>query len=521
MQTIREAKIVIHLEQGKVELKAPDLSKILADQQKHIDQTQRLTQEMLRLEAAQRAAAAASAGGGGGTGPRGSGLAPGVDEAERAFQRLYNAQMKYLSAQQNIGEGFFLMARAATLFSSSSDDSFDRLIRNLAQVQAYFDVYKGFTNTIRGTVEAIKALQKAEIEAAIASGQMTRAQIESLRASQSLAGGIKMLAIAISDVAVVMVAITSTIAIVTSLWDIFTTTAEEVEAANEGVRRSIEAKVRAMEDEFNRERELQNIRRQNMSDMEKAANLHRSVFAMEGIDIRSWRAREQADSHPSGPAAAAEVLESENRKAYSVIGDLQEEIGLRRQILQTELEARDAKIDAIQQQERQLEMAQRQLQIEEQKLQAFKAQIGALDPMTLSQLQGIDQKMKAGVDLNQFELDTLQRSGGERGRREADKIYAKRFDAMGIDADTFLGGDGGGMAEARRSVDELTKALQELTKGLTAGEAIAKLEAEKEALRTKFDEFKSEQIKFIDTLLDTIKQNNNKLDDIREAIAKG
>lgn len=524
MQTIREAKIVIHLEQGKVELKAPDLSKILGDQQKHIDQTVRLTQEMQRLEQAQRAAAtaaSASGGGGGGVAPRGSGLAPGADEAEKAFQRLYTAQMKYLTAQQAIGEGFFLMARAAALFGSDSDDSFKSLIRNLAQVQAYFDVYKGFTNTVRGTVEAIKALQKAELEAAIASGQMSKAQIEALRTSQTLAAGIKMLAIAISEAAVVMVAITSTIAIVTSLYDIFTTTADEVKAANEGVRASIEAKVQAMEKEFNRERELQNIRRQNMTDMEKAASLHRSVFAMEGIDIRSWRAREQADSHPSGPAAAAEILESENRKAVSVIGDLQAEVELRREILRTEMAARDAKIDQINQQQKQLDMAQRQLQIEEQKLQAFKAQIGALDPMTLSQLKNIDQKLKAGVDLNPFELETLQRSGGERGQREAEKIYAKKFDALGIDDKTFLGGDDGAMAKARTAVDEMTSALKDLTKELSSADAVAKLQAEKKELQKQFDEFAAEQVKFIETLLRTIQLNNNKLAQIEEAITKG
>lgn len=329
-----------------------------------------------------------------------------------------------------------------------------------------------------------------------------------------------MLAIAVSDAAVVMVAITSVIAIVTSAYDILVTTEEEVKAANEGVRQAIEAKVRAMEQEFNRERELQNIRRQNMSDMEKAASLHRSVFAMEGIDIRSWRARSQADSDPSGPAAAAVILESENRKAYSVIGDLQEEMTGRREILRIELATRDAKIDAIQQQEKMLQAAQRQLQIEEQKLQTFKSQIGALDPMTLSMLKGIDQKLKAGAELNPFELDALQRSGGERGRREADKIYAKRFDSLGIDSETFLGGDVG-MKEAQKAVDDLTVALKELTKGLSSAEAITKLEAEKKELEKKFDQFRELQMKFIDLLISTLELNHNKLAQIEEAIAKG
>jgi hypothetical protein len=68
-----------------------------------------------------------------------------------------------------------LLSRSAALFSSGSDESFDRLIRNLAQVQAYFDFYKGVTNTIRGVAQSIKELQKAELEAAIASGNLTRA----------------------------------------------------------------------------------------------------------------------------------------------------------------------------------------------------------------------------------------------------------------------------------------------------------------------------------------------------------
>lgn len=181
MQTIRDVKIVVHLEQGPVSLKAPDLSKIFADQQKLIDYAKQYEEQLKRVQQLQASQSAASSGGGGyggGAGQRGSGLAPGAEEAEKAFDRLYRSQMRYLTAQQAIGEGFFLLARSAALFSSSSDDSFGKLIRNLAQVQAYFDVYKGFTNTIRGTVEAIKQLQKAEIEAAIASGNMTRDRLK-------------------------------------------------------------------------------------------------------------------------------------------------------------------------------------------------------------------------------------------------------------------------------------------------------------------------------------------------------
>ncbi len=522
MQTIREAKIVIHLEQGPVNLKAPDLSKMFADQQKLIDYSKQYEEQLKRVQQLQATQASAASGMGGATGGgRGSGLAPGVEEAERAFQRLYTAQMKYLTAQQSIGEGFFLMSRAVALFSSDSDDSFQRLVRNLAQVQAYFDVYKGFTNTVRGVVEAIKALQKAELEAAIASGNLTRAQIEGLKASQTFASGLKMLAIACADTAAVMVALTSVISILTTLYDLATTSAEEVKAANEGVRQSIEAKVRAMENEFNRERELQKIRRENMSDRQRAVDMEKSEFKITGIDIRSWRARENAFSDPSAPAAAKEILDSENRKSTAVIEDLQGAINARREILQLELQTRDAKIDAIRQQERQLEMSQQQLRIEEQKLHTFKAQIGALDPMALGQLKDIDAKLKAGQDLNPMELDTLQRSGGERGRREADKIYAKRFDALGIDAETFLGGDGGSMKQAREAVDEMTAALKELTKELSADEAVSKLTAEKQKLQQQFDEYREMQEKNIESLLKIMQLNANRLAQIEEAMTKG
>ena len=122
-------------------------------------------------------------------------------------------------------------------------------------------------------------------------------------------------------------------------------------------------------------------------------------------------------------------------------------------------------------------------------------------------LKDIDQKLKAGVDLNQFELETLQRSGGERGQREASKIYAKKFDAMGID-DTFLGGDGGSMDKARTAVGEMTIALKDLTKELNSADAVAQLKSEKNELTKLFKEFSVEQKKFIETLLQTIKLSN-------------
>lgn len=561
MQTIREAKIVIHLESGPVNLKTPDLSGFLKQQQDQLQIVQQLEQATTRLAEAQRAvsqptamptpampsggaggdygkglerqtelakkfeeaiaklivklneAAKIAPPGSGGNGGRGAGLAPGAEEAEKAFARLYTSQMKYLSSQQNIAEGFFLLARSAALFGSTSDDSFDKMVRNLAMVQSYFDAYRGFTGTIKGVVEAIKALQRAEIEAAVASGNMSRAQIEALKSSQTRASGIKMLAIAISDAAVVMVAITSVLTIISSVADILIETEAEHKAAMEGVRqRNIEL-IRQADEQIARERQLRDARRANMDDLSKAQDLHRAVYQIDRIQRQSQHTRFNSDV-PGADAA----LDSLNRQAYSNVSDLQAEVELRREILRTELAARDAKIDAIQQQEKQLQMAQRQLQIEEEKLQAFKSQIGALDPMTLSMLKGIDQKLKAGVDLDPFELETLQRSGGERGRREADRIYAKRFDSLGIDSETFLGGDGGAMKEAQKAVDEMTVALKDLTKELSSADAVAKLQAEKNDLTKMFEEFRAEQKKFIETLLQTIKLNNDEAKKLQEAI---
>ncbi|BBO34596.1 hypothetical protein [Lacipirellula parvula] len=205
----------------------------------------------------------------------------------------------------------------------------------------------------------------------------------------------------------------------------------------------------------------------------------------------------------------------------SIIGDLQEEINLRQEIARARMAERDAAIEAIQQQEKMLANAERQLQLEERKLQSFKAQIGALSPMEVDQLKDIDMKLKSGVDLNPFEMEALQRNGGDRGRREADKINAKRFDSLGIDSNTFLGGDGGAMKEAATAVQEMTAALKELTKGLSSTEAIAKLEDEKKELQKAFSEFKKEQIDLINSMIETLKLNNAAMAEIQMALMVG
>jgi hypothetical protein len=112
MQTIREAKIVIHLEQGPVSLKAPDLSKMFSDKQKLIDYAKQYEEQLKRVQQVQQAQAAASSGmgAGGGNNDRGPGLAPGADEAEKAFNRLYHAQMRYQRLSRPSAKGSFCSA---------------------------------------------------------------------------------------------------------------------------------------------------------------------------------------------------------------------------------------------------------------------------------------------------------------------------------------------------------------------------------------------------------------------------
>lgn len=527
MQTIREAKIVIHLEQGRVELKAPDLSKSLADQQRQVDLAKQLEEQLKRVEAAQRSAASAVSSSGGSSGGAGSGGGRGLDyearerakilkimeDEERAIARLRSSMSALGGAVNQTAEGFFRIARGAVLLGASKG-SIDGLVKSLAEVQAYWDLLGGAIAIIQGVTNAQKALaaaQSAYVVALAASSLATQAfAVVVIEATAALYAFIAPFAIVAAIVAGVIIA-------AVAIWDALTTSEEEAAEAAKAYREEVQKGFGENLDRIQRqiaaEEELMDIRRSQMPMDEQQASLAGSragagAFAS-GINDRA-----------SGidPAAQEQALAAAKQAAMEALRLGNEEIALAERRRDAEIEIRQEKIKQIESAEKSLETAQRQLQIEQDKLRSFQAQMGALSQFEQQQLIDIRNRLRNGEQINQFEEEFLATKGGEGGRKAADSIRARRGAAAGFGVDFWDGTEGAGAAKDMADAsDKVAKALEELAKLLgDAGSAAAakaqyeeQIKAIREASAKEIEELKKaweENFKLLELITTKLKE---------------
>lgn len=493
MQTIREAKIVIHLEQGKMELRAPDLSKMLADQQKQIDLAKQLEDQLKRVAAAQQSANSGGSSGGGSSGG-GGGSRLSYEERERkkildlmkqeeqALARLRSSMSALGGAANQAGEGFFRIARAATLLGASNS-SLEQMVKNLAQVQAYWDLFSGSLAIIQAVTNAQKALAAAQAVYVVAlAGSTLATQAFTVALVEALAALLAFLAPFLIIAAIIGAAILAAIAV----WDALTESEEEAtEAAKlhaDAVQKATDQAIGQLQKQLAMEEELEAARRSQMSDAEQQISLAGSRGRASGLAASLLDRSGGVD-----PAAQKQFLEAARAAALEANKLANDEIALAMRRRDAEIEINREKIKQIESAERALETAQRQKQIEEDKLRAFQAQVGALSQFEQQQLTQIRDKLRAGQGINQFEEEFLAQNGGEGGRQAADAIRSRRAAAAGFGVDFWDGTDGAGAAKDMADASEkVAKALEDLAKLLgdagSAAEAKARYEAQIKAI---------------------------------------
>jgi hypothetical protein len=521
MQTIREAKIVIHLEQGKVELKAPDLSKVLADQQRQIDLAKQLEEQLKRVGAAQQASSGGNSGGGS-SGGGGSSSRLSYEEREhqkilnlmkqeeQAIARLRSAMSSLGGAAQQAGEGFFRLARAAALLGSSNE-SLEQMVKNLAEVQAYWDLMSGTIMIVQGLVAAQKALAAAQASYIVALEASTLATQVFMVATIEATAAVVAFALPIVAVsAVVVIAVAAMVAI----WDFFTTSQAEATKASqelaaqikedaENAARVMSEYLQMLQDRITREQELKALIFDRMTAEEQAADIAERVARG---NAAGQRGQTIVDEDLFGGAKQT-ALEIERRNALDAIRALMQQDELKRKELDTQKELLDAQLKSI-------EAAEKDLEIAKQKERSFQIQFGMLQQFEQEQLKAIADRLRAGQDINQFEEQFLRENGGEGGRNIADARSARRGAAAG--ANDVFAGIPDAMDTAAKSVDELEKVLAdllvELKKGGSAIEAKARIEAEKKELQKQYEDFFKGNTEAIRKLAAVVEDLNKKID---------
>jgi hypothetical protein len=451
MEVINRGKIIIDIEQGSVKLPTPEFDKFIPPLERV---NQQLRTQLSLLNDIGRAALLDAQGGNkwkaGLQNMRDSAnaeaaerervnqliLADRVRRHERQLQ-LSEAEMRQqeqLAAKQiasamavgeslnRIGEGFLRVTRASVLLGYQSDESLQKLLKNLALVQAGFDGFRGASDIIRG-VNKIAAEARANGQtflAAIGSGN-----------------------IAVAAGAVVVGAL--------------------------GM---------AWADAARRQREYVELQerfqssRRNITDQIAELRGPGSQVALIERRIRTLR--------PEGedPASALRYLEQQKELQQQLYDAKQAENRLEREKVSTQRQA-------IENAQEQVRLAEQRLSTERSAVRSYEAAFSKLEAFEQRQLKAAFDKVRRGGSLSEYErnlVDKVGQSGitefdrAREGRREG----ARESDLAGIEGATV--GASGGLRQFERELDDANKRLREFAEGRDSDAALRSLEQKNEEL---------------------------------------
>ena len=426
-------------------------------------------------------------------------------EEEDAIKRISQSQAQAATKLREVGEGAFTLARGLALTFTSTDEGLQKMLRNVAQVQGFFDIYKGGSKLVLDGASALGALEKAGGLASVA---------------------MKGLSLAISPVGLGIAGVTAVVGGFAAAWAFFKDDAPEYVRASSGALKQL-----------NRELEF----------AEKNVGRFGSVT---GREFRDFAAR------TGNRELSSSLIESEkNQTVFGAIkaqGDAEKRIQqieqeqateeTLQQILRNKVVVRKAELDinnanrlAIQEQlllnERDVETTKRALEVRKQTLAAVKAVeqaqreaklsdaerfgiLAADDPQAAAKLRGIAQR---GGPQN-IEEAKFARSTGF-GLQQAGKIFQEFGGQQGFeDIDVGLGAAAARAEAIKQATDAAATKLAEI--GLETQQQVASMEQFLEQSKS----FQAESFKTINKILEeTVKQQaelNSRLQQIDDLQAQ-
>lgn len=511
---IRRGTIIIDLQQGKVELKPPDMGPVLKAREQELRLIDQLEVNTRNLWALQEEAARAQAQ---------NAAQQQQQNRSDAIEQEAAAQRQLAAAYREAGEGVMRVARGFVLLTGASGESLQKMVKGLAIVQGAFDLFAGSQKIIDNLAKAEEALAAAQAAQTAVTTTNTVATVANTAAKASLstaslaaAAGTRALAAVTNPVTLAIAALVAVVMAAVEGWDYFTTSAAEAREATLAEAEATRILTDAMGRQLETTRQLADLRRTTMTDDEKRRSLidqqDRSVAAGKvQVDFASGQGAE-------GELAARNFAAGQYSAAAAA---LKERDAMEKSILDTQLKQRDAQIDAIEAQQKLVESAEKQLDIERQKSDQQLAQIGRLSENQQRQLKELRDKLLNGDDLTRGQEKRLEDLGGEAGRGIVDARAKRRAEAAGFGPDFFKGIEGAstGMDDAAKALKEAAEALKAITGGATAAAKVAELEADKKKLEAAFADYRKSLAAEIEGLIAVAQANAERIHELEITVA--
>lgn len=516
MDTIREGVIRIRLEQGTVELKAPDLAPVIAkrkeelslvnDLQKAIEQGAAVEEKIANDRVAEINKvndAAASA----------------LVEQEELTLKLAKSQVELLEGVTRLGTGFLSLGRSVALFTSSSDEDLKGMIQTLATFQAGFDLLRGSADLFAGTVKVLEQLQNARKLAAAATTAETTAITANTAASTANASAQTGMLATLAATNPILLAIAATLAVAAVAWKLY---GDSVEDAAEAERKAAEDMYARLNERDAALKRNSDSLRDFVSEQERAAELQKRIDAGEqqsGVVNDKTLARRAQGIEFAGDAA---FLERQGQTIQTAVEAQRELLTVEKQKSEEKARQLDQQAREIESQQRIVEASQKALEIEQKKVQAFEAQFGALNKGDQKRLEKLGNQLRDGgaEGLKRSDLEFLSQSGGDQGRQIAQAEFARRGREQGADK-IFAGIANPALDQATSVFEREQKKLNDLTGGKSADDALSAIEDEKKQLTESLTEFTKAVRQSVEPMVETLNSIAEEMKKIKASVQNG
>lgn len=440
-----------------------------------------------------------------------------ANEQQQAAMQVAKAQAEVNEGIMRGASGFMQLGRSVALFTSSDKD-LQKIVQTLATFQGGIDLIRGASDVFAGTVKVLEQMQNARKLAATATGAETLAIGANTAAATANAAAQTSSIALLSAANPILLGIVAALAAAGVAWKLYQ---DAMGAASQEHTDKLKAQI-ALSNEFEAATRRNNDALKDFStEQERVARLEQRVAGGGGAaaraeDTMAWRDK------GAGVSIDDAVLEREAQRIQVAIESQRELLSIEQQKNQERNQALETQSREIEQQQRIAEQAQKALEIEEKKVKAFEAQFGALDKGDQKRLQKITDQVRGGntESLKRSDLEFLGQSGGDQGRAIAQEEFARRGRDQGA-GNTFAGIANPAVDQAAAIVDRENRKLNDLTGGKSAEDALSSIEDEKKALVESLDDMRKSMKKAVEPMVETLNAVADELKKIKQSIQNG
>lgn len=448
-------------------------------------------------------------------------------------EQVTDQNIKAAESFKKIGDGAFAAARGVALLVTSNDEDMQKMLETVAAIQGTFDLFKGSTDIIIGTVEAMRAMRASKVAAAAASGIAAKATVAETAATTAQASAslgatgaataqsaanvgiattattasvaMTALNVAMGPIGIAIAAIGAVVVGIIALFSDWGESQEELEertlettkALNEQriamnelerTRRSIANQAassrqeninerfgsESAEAEYEREQRLKNIAAQYKTINEELKREGEQIRARQAAEIAQgvdeWEAMGRAIE------ASAELRVRKQKEANELA---REEQRIKREQLQREQDLDDLEKRKIEKRQtardlalKELETAEKILEREQDRVRSLEERIGLLSEEEASELKRIQEKVERGETLNRDEVAFAESKLGAENVAGATRASRDQFIAERGGRAAFGGLLGADEFEDSAEAQQARRDKERLEKSIESQESI-------------------------------------------------